>query len=165
MRRRRVLFLLLTATFSCVGAGLLGSSPAFAAAAGLAAVVLLFAVHCRRQAVLREERLRRRAAVHRVRHRAPRPAALVTSVARLPGTTPLPAPRMKPLPAAETTPLPAAGTSGSGWLPVPVPLPTYLAEGPSLRAGLRAPARSREPVHRYKAQRSAVTRSGSRDGC
>lgn len=127
-RRRRTLFALLGVAGLAAVAGLLGPRLLLVPAALTAVLAVLFVVHCRRQAQLRAERLRRRAAASPglPRQRGPRVAGVPD---RMP---PRPAPLSVPLPAPaarydEPVPVHVPAAAGPAWSPVPVPLPGYVA--------------------------------------
>jgi len=146
VRRRRTLVALLTGTAVCAVAGLVGPPVLLVVAGLLGVLAVLFVVHCRRQALLRAERLRRRPA------RAPLPGtAALPGTAMLPGQAPTaaqdaarvagiparmpsrPEPLRVPLPAPaarydEPVPVHVPAAAGPAWQPVPVPLPTYVGK-------------------------------------
>jgi len=133
VRRRRVLALLLVLVAALLTTGLVLDLVALlAAAATCTLLAVLFVVHCRRQAVLKAQRARRRTPAERRAQpqRLPEPV-LRTRPVRRPAEAP--AARVE----AEQEALPAAA-AGSSWQPVPVPLPTYVAKNQAVQPRPRA---------------------------
>ena len=125
-RRRRALLVLVGLMLLTLIAGLVGPAPLLGVHVACDLLLVAFVVHLRRQAVLRQQVLRRRAraAAHGFTAVA-RPARIAGIPERMPRrprplTVPLPAPA-----ARHEDPLPATGTDGSSWSPVPVPPPVY----------------------------------------
>jgi hypothetical protein len=132
-RRARTLAFLVGSALVALGLFLYGIGPALYAHVLLDVLVVAFVVHCRRQAILRAQRARRR----------PRPLPVATPapvltpmprVAGIPDRMPSrPVPLSAPLPAPaaryEDRPVTAAATgTDSSWSPVPVPPPTYVGK-------------------------------------
>lgn len=125
-RRRRALLVLGGLMLLTLIAGLVGPAPLLGVHVACDLLLVAFVVHLRRQAVLRQQVLRRRArgAAHGFTPvaRSARIAGIPERMPRRPRplTVPLPAPA-----ARHEDPLPATGTDGSSWSPVPVPPPVY----------------------------------------
>ena len=139
VRRRRTLLGLIGTALALLVAGLVGPALLLVPAGLLLLLAGAFAAHCRRQAVLRAERLR----AQRRRDRAAARREAAPRVTGIPSRMPArPAPLVAPLPAPavrhdEPLPLVAPAAVGDGtWQPVPVPLPTYVGKD-------RAPERPR----------------------
>lgn len=157
VRRRRVLLTLLVLSADTALAGLFGPTYLFGVAGGLALLAALFVVQCRRS-FARARQLRRSNAAPAAPHPAsgrgigpasePEPVAVpAAATVRMPGAATV---RM---PAAASARTPAA-TTASSWVPVPVPLPTYLQASAGLPRLPRvvdvagAPARAAAPMPR-----------------
>lgn len=137
VRRRRVLLALVGLSVAVTLLGLVGVGSALLALlpAGLA---VGYVVHLRRQAILKAERLRRRAAAQRraggtpARQRRAVPRVRIAGIPdRMPSrpvplTAPLPAPAARyedPQPVAASG---SSSTSSSTWSPTAFPVPTYV---------------------------------------
>ena len=139
VRRRRTLLALVAVGLLLLVAGAVGPGLLLVPGLLLLALAVAFSVHCRRQAVLRQRRLRAQRRHDRAAARrgaAPRVAGIPSRMPARPAplAVPLPAPAVRhdePVPAALVAP---AATSDGTWQPVPVPLPTYVGKD-------RAPAR------------------------
>ncbi len=130
VRRRRTLLWLLGLGLVSVGGGVFGPAWLVLVGVGFLLLSLVFAVHCRRQEVLRRgQRLRARGVAVVAARRAAAPH--VSGI-------PLRMPTRIPLPEAVSTPrsevvaarLARSAVAGLGeaWQPVPVPLPTYVGK-------------------------------------
>lgn len=125
-RRRRALLVLVGLMLLTLIAGLVGPAPLLGVHVACDLLLVAFVVHLRRQAVLRQQVLRRRA---RAAAHGFTPVARSARIAGIPERMPRrPRPVTVPLPAPAARhedPLPATGTDGSSWSPVPVPPPVY----------------------------------------
>lgn len=133
-RRARTLAFLVGLALVTLGLAMAGLRTALFAQVVSDLLVVAFVVHCRRQAVLRAQRVRQQARRRRAAEPRPKPAPVkVSRIAGVPDRMPArPAPLSAPLPAPaaryEDTPSVAAATGTDSWDPVPVPPPTYVSK-------------------------------------
>lgn len=125
-RRRRVLLVLVGLSVLSLVAALVGPGPLLGLHLVCDLLLIAFVVHLRRQAVLRQQVLRRRS---RAAALGFAPVVRPVRIAGIPERMPRrPRPLMVPLPAPAARhdePLAATGTDGGSWSPVPVPPPVY----------------------------------------
>ena len=132
-RRLRTLLVLLALAGVSLLLGVLVSRVLLVVHAACDLLLVGFAVHLRRQAILKAERVARATRAARRRALADRPSRRAPRIAGIPNRMPArPAPLSSPLPAPaaryEEFVAPAAtGTDGT-WSPVPVPPPTYVGK-------------------------------------